>query len=163
MSAEATAPAQQDVVQDPSLRADTSPEVPSSPSDAKEKLVPGQDYVAIPGGHPYVDGNDRVEVVEVFGYVCPACARFHPPVSAWVRTLPADVDFRYVPAPFGRDWDPYARGFYVADAMGLVLRTHDALINAIHVQHSMPGEGQSPPTRSSRSSTQALAWMSKAS
>lgn len=107
-------------------------------------LAAGQDYIVIPGGHPYVAQGNRVEVVEVFGYVCPACARFHPLVSSWAKTLPGDVAFRYIPAPFGPDWDPYARGFYVADAMGLVPRTHDALINAIHVAHSMPGEGQKP-------------------
>jgi thiol:disulfide interchange protein DsbA len=28
--------------------------------------------------------------------------------------------------------------------MGLVKRTHDALINAIHVTHTMPGEGDKP-------------------
>jgi len=83
-------------------------------------------------------------VVEVFGYVCPACARFHPLLASWIETLPRDVTLRYVPAPFGADWDPYARGFYVADAMGLTSRTHDALIDAIHLTHTMPGEGQSP-------------------
>jgi len=106
--------------------------------------VPGRDYVVIPNGRPYLAAEGRIEVVEVFGYVCPACARFHPLLASWIETLPRDVALRYVPAPFGADWDPYARGFYVADAMGLTTRTHDALINAIHVAHSMPGEGQSP-------------------
>jgi thiol:disulfide interchange protein DsbA len=82
--------------------------------------------------------------VEVFGYVCPACAAFHPVVSDWEKKLPADVRFTYVPAPFGPEWNPYAKSYYVAESMGLVKRTHDALINAIHVTHTMPGEGDKP-------------------
>lgn len=107
-------------------------------------LVPGVDYVEIKGGQPYRPLEGKVEVVEVFGYVCPACAAFHPVVSAWEAKLPADVRFTYVPAPFGPEWIPYAKGFYVAESLGLVDKSHDALIRAIHVQQSMPGEGDKP-------------------
>jgi thiol:disulfide interchange protein DsbA len=77
----------------------------------------------------------------VFGYVCPACAAFNPLVGAWQAKLPADVRFDYVPAPFGPEWNPYAKAFYVAEALNLVKPSHDALIRAIHVEQSMPGEG----------------------
>lgn len=106
--------------------------------------VAGTDYEEIAGGQPYQPLDGKVEVVEVFGYVCPACASFHPVVSEWEKKLPADVRFTYVPAPFGPEWNPYAKGYYVAESMGLVKRTHDALITAIHVQHNMPGEGDKP-------------------
>lgn len=106
--------------------------------------VAGTDYEEIAGGQPYQPMGGRIEVVEVFGYVCPACASFHPVVSEWEKKLPADVHFTYVPAPFGPEWNPYAKSYYVAESMGLVGRTHDALINAIHVQHTMPGEGDPP-------------------
>ncbi|WP_457096423.1 thiol:disulfide interchange protein DsbA/DsbL [Lysobacter sp. P5_B9] len=106
--------------------------------------VAGTDYEEIAGGQPYLPLDGKIEVVEVFGYVCPACASFHPVVSAWEKKLPADVRFTYVPAPFGPEWIPYAKGFYVAESMGLVKRSHDALINAIHAQHTMPGEGDKP-------------------
>ncbi|GAB3105129.1 thiol:disulfide interchange protein DsbA/DsbL [Lysobacter terrae] len=106
--------------------------------------VVGTDYDEISGGQPYQPLDGKVEVVEVFGYVCPACASFHPVVSEWEKKLPADVRFTYVPAPFGPEWNPYAKGFYVAESMGLVKRSHDALINAIHVKHTMPGEGDKP-------------------
>jgi len=107
-------------------------------------LVPGVDYVEIKGGQPYRPLDGKVEVVEVFGYVCPACAAFHTLVSPWEAKLPADVRFTYVPAPFGPEWIPYAKGFYVAESLGLVEKSHDALIRAIHVQQSMPGEGDKP-------------------
>lgn len=106
--------------------------------------VAGTDYVEIIGGRPYQPLDGRIEVVEVFGYICPACARFQPLVSAWKHKLSADVRFSYVPAPFGPQWIPYAKAYYVAESMGLVDQTHDALINAIHIKNTMPGEGDKP-------------------
>jgi thiol:disulfide interchange protein DsbA len=106
--------------------------------------IAGTDYEEIAGGQPYLPLDGKIEVVEVFGYVCPACASFHPYVSAWEGKLPADVRFTYLPAPFGPEWTPYAKAFYVAESMGLVKRSHDALITAIHVQNTMPGEGDAP-------------------
>lgn len=107
--------------------------------------VPGVDYIEIPNGQPYAPLNGQVEVVEVFGYVCPACARFAPEVSAWKKRQPADVRVTYVPVVFSKTWEPYAKAFYAAEALGLVDRTHDAVFSAIHLQHTLPGEGK-PPT-----------------
>ena len=106
--------------------------------------VAGTDYVEIPGGAPFQPGTGKIEVVEVFGYVCPACAAFQPLANDWKAKLPADVAFTYVPAPFGPEWIPYAKGFYVAESEGLVEQSHDALIHAIHVAQTMPGEGDAP-------------------
>src|SRR3546814_9656229 len=79
-------------------------------------------------------------VVEIFGYVCPACANFQPLVSSWKSRLPSDVRFTYVPALFGGTWDDYARAFYAAESMGLVDRTHDAMYQAIHIERTLKGE-----------------------
>jgi thiol:disulfide interchange protein DsbA len=106
--------------------------------------VLGTEYEEIAGGTPWQAVPGKIEVVEVFGYVCPACAAFAPTVDPWKNKLPADVVFHYVPAPFGPEWDPYAKAFYVADQLGLVDRSHMALIDAIHVKNTMPGEGDKP-------------------
>ncbi|MGY4517327.1 thiol:disulfide interchange protein DsbA/DsbL [Lysobacter sp. HA18] len=106
--------------------------------------VLGTDYEEIAGGQPWQPEPGKIEVVEVFGYVCPACARFAPTVEPWHMKLPADVNFHYVPAPFGPEWDPYAKAYYVSEQLGLVEKTHMALIDAIHVKDSMPGEGDPP-------------------
>ena len=98
----------------------------------------------IPGGQPFEPRNGKVEVVEVFGYVCPACARMAPVMSAWKKKLPADVRLTYVPAAFGREWIPYAHAFYAAESLGLVDKTHDAVYEAIHAKNSLPGEGDKP-------------------
>lgn len=101
-------------------------------------LVAGTDYVEIAGGQPFEAQPGRIEVVEVFGYTCPHCARFEPLVSAWKAGLPADVAFVPVPAPFGGYWIPYAQAFYAAQAQGLVEKTHAAVFRALHEQHSLP-------------------------
>jgi thiol:disulfide interchange protein DsbA len=102
--------------------------------------VEGVDYVAIPNGQPFDPANGQVEVVEVFGYVCPACNMFQPLMRAWEAKLPANVRFTYVPAQFGGTWDRYARAYYASEAMGLVPRTHDLLYNAIHLEQTLKGE-----------------------
>jgi protein dithiol oxidoreductase (disulfide-forming) len=117
--------------------------VPTSPPVAQADtsgLVAGRDYEEIPGGQPFAPLNGKIEVVEVFNYVCPACAAFQPLVNGWKARLPADVRFTYVPAAFGPRWDPYVRAFYAAESMGIAERTHDAMFNALHIERSLKGE-----------------------
>lgn len=125
---------------DPAAEAAAAQALAGDPSG----LVEGRDYEVVKDPEPWMPLDGKIEVVEVFGYVCPACASFDPLVTSWKSKLPADVRFSYVPAPFGPEWIPYAKGFYVADAMGLADRSHNALIRAIHVENSMPGEGDKP-------------------
>ena len=115
----------------------------------KKKLPRDVQLTPVPaafGGYwiPYAPLNGQVEVVEVFGYVCPACARFAPEVSAWKKKQPADVRVTYVPVVFGPVWKPYAHAFYAAQSKGLVDKSHDAVFSAIHLQRSLPGEGKPP-------------------
>lgn len=103
-------------------------------------LVAGVDYAEIPNGQPFDTSDGRIEVVEVFGYVCPFCASVQPTVSAMKAKFPADVHMVYVPAAFGAMWDNYAKAYYTAEAMGLVEKTHDAMFRAIHIDKTLKGE-----------------------
>jgi thiol:disulfide interchange protein DsbA len=126
---------------------DADPGAPPTamPADAAG-LVAGRDYDEIPGGQPFEPLNGKIEVVEVFNYVCPACAAFQPLVNSWKARLPADVRFTYVPAAFGPRWDPYVRAYYAAEAMGIADRTHDAVFNALHIERTLKGErGEDSP------------------
>jgi len=102
--------------------------------------VAGTDYVEIPNGQPFQPVAGKVEVVEIFGYVCPACAAFQPLVGSWKAGLPGDVNFVYVPAMFGGTWDDYARAFYAAQTLGVQEKTHEAMYAAIHAEQSLKGE-----------------------
>lgn len=101
-------------------------------------LLAGSDYVEIPGGQPFSPRDGRIEVVEIFGYVCPACARFEPKLAAWRAELGDDVKFVPVPAPFGGHWVPYAKAYFAAKQLGLADKTHAAMFDALHVERSLP-------------------------
>ena len=137
--AQASAPAQAQAEGD-------VPATPAAPGEAAPPQGPaptlGVEYFEIAGGQPFAPGPaGTVEVVEVFGYTCPACARFEPLVSAWKARQPAYVRFNPVAAPFGGYWMPYAKAFYAADSMGLREKTHDAMFQAVHVDRSLPAQG----------------------
>lgn len=102
--------------------------------------VAGTDYVEIPNGQPFDTTDGRIEVAEIFGYVCPFCAAVQPTVGAMKAKLPPDVHLVYVPAAFGAMWDNYAKAYYTAEAMGLVEKTHDAMFRAIHIDKTLKGE-----------------------
>ena len=99
----------------------------------------GTDYVEIANGQPFDTADGRIEIAEVFGYVCPFCASVQPTVSAMHAKLPPDVHMVYVPAAFGAMWDNYAKAYYTAEAMGLVEKTHDAMFRAIHIDKTLKG------------------------
>jgi thiol:disulfide interchange protein DsbA len=143
-SAAAAAGAQPAAATDPAAPADAEKPADPAPEAAADTLRPGVDYAEIQGGQPYEPLAGKIEVVEVFGYVCPACAAFEPSFTAWKARQPADVRVTYVPAPYGPQWIPYARAYYVSESMGLVEKTHTALFHAIHISGALPGEGKQP-------------------
>lgn len=118
--------------------ADAVPGVPQGPPP-----VAGTHYVEIEDGAPYQALNGQVEVVEVFGYTCPACASFEPVIAAWKQRQPDDVRVTLLAAPFGGFWQPYAKAYYAAEAMDLVDATHKPMFDAIHRERRLPAQGVS--------------------
>lgn len=102
-----------------------------APADQSEP-VPGVHYVEIEDAQPYLPLEGQVEVVEVFGYSCPACANFEPLVSSWSERQPDDVRVTRLPAPFGGAWQTFAKAYFAADSMDLVEATHKPMFDAIH-------------------------------
>lgn len=139
-AAEATA--KQASIQDAATSAAAEAAIKAA-EDAAAKAPPpvaGTDYVEIPNGQPFETTDGRIEIVEIFGYVCPFCAAVQPTISAMKAKLPPDVHVVYVPAAFGAMWDNYAKAYYTAEAMGLVDKTHDAMFRAIHIDKTLKGE-----------------------
>jgi thiol:disulfide interchange protein DsbA len=106
--------------------------------------VAGKDYVEIPNGKPLEPAEGKVVVEEFFNYVCPACFGFEPSLVAWAEKLPPYAKLVHIPASFRADFVPYAKAYYTAEALGLVEKTHSAVYDAIHVKHTLPGEGEKP-------------------
>ena len=102
--------------------------------------VEGDDYVVIAGGVPFSPVAGKVEVVEVFGYTCPACFRFQAILAPWKARQPADVNFIYMPGAFGGPGDEFARGFYASQTLGVFDQVHEPMYAAIHVQRKLRGQ-----------------------
>ena len=90
----------------------------------------GKEYALLPQAQP-ADAKGKVEVIEFFWFGCPHCYEFEPTLKSWVKTLPADVAFRRVPADFGR-WTGGTKLFYALEAIGEEERLHKELFDAIH-------------------------------
>ncbi|MCY4212123.1 MAG: thiol:disulfide interchange protein DsbA/DsbL [Gammaproteobacteria bacterium] len=74
----------------------------------------------------------RVEVVEVFSYVCVHCYTFEPYIEAWRAKLDEDVSFRRMPAVFSPQWAEFARLFYAAVQLGVLDEVHGDIFKALH-------------------------------
>jgi protein dithiol oxidoreductase (disulfide-forming) len=116
--------------------APTTPETPAPVAVADPANAPreGIDYTVLSAPQPTF-GQGGIEVAEVFAYTCIHCANLQPRINTWKPTLAADVRFTYVPAAFGGVSDNFARGYFAAEAMGLLEKTHDNAFKAVLVEN----------------------------
>jgi protein dithiol oxidoreductase (disulfide-forming) len=125
---------------DPAAAPAPAPAAPVAANDAIPGLKLGVDYEIIENGQPFEPLNGKIEVVEVFNHVCPACAAFQPLVLSWKKKLPPDVRFTYVPAAFGGNWDQFVRSYYAAQTMGIAEKAHERVYDGIHLENKLKGE-----------------------
>ena len=83
--------------------------------------------------------GDKVEVLEVFSYACPACNQFRPFADKIKEQLPANAVMNYLPAAFrsDEDWPVFQRAFFAAQALGVVDQTHNEMFDAIWKEGSL--------------------------
>jgi thiol:disulfide interchange protein DsbA len=137
-AAEATTPAAD--ASTPAADASAAPAPAPAPASAtavdpnapEPRLGTDYEVIAVPQS-TWMPADGRIEVAEVFSYMCVHCAEFQPQVDVYRPKLPADVRWTYVPAAFGGPWNEAAKAFFTADTMGVQERTHDAVFNAIFV------------------------------
>ena len=94
----------------------------------------GVDYSEVRPAQP-VEVPGKIEVVEFFWYGCPHCYSLEPLLEKWAARLPADVNFRRVPAVLNEGWAKEAAVFYSFEALGVLARLHRPVFDAIHVDH----------------------------
>jgi thiol:disulfide interchange protein DsbA len=73
-----------------------------------------------------------IEVVEFFWYGCPYCYQLQGPLEGWLKTKPADVTLRRIPAIFRESWVPHARLFYTLEALGELPQLHQSVYRSMH-------------------------------
>jgi thiol:disulfide interchange protein DsbA len=91
----------------------------------------GREYTRFKNPIP-VESGKKIEVIEFFSYGCPHCGEFEPILQNWLKTVPADVQFRRVPVVFQDRWVPLAKEYYTLDALGVDARLSPEMFAAIH-------------------------------
>jgi len=98
---------------------------------AQARPVAGLDYTELKPAQP-VETQGKIEVLEFFWYGCPHCYTLEPLLDQWIPTLPADAQFRRIPAVFNDQWARDAGIYYAFDALGVVGKMHRPFFDAIH-------------------------------
>jgi len=93
--------------------------------------APGVDYTELRPGLP-VATQGKIEVLEFFWYGCPHCYTLEPLLETWIPTLPADAQFRRVPAVLNPAWANEAAVFYAFEALDVLARLHRPFFDSIH-------------------------------
>jgi thiol:disulfide interchange protein DsbA len=101
------------------------------PAGAQAQLAAGKDYSVLNPAQ-VTEAAGKIEVVEFFWYGCPHCYSLEPALEAWVKKLPADTQFRRIPAVLSESWAPHAQAFYAFEALGVLDRVHKPFFDAIH-------------------------------
>ena len=91
----------------------------------------GSGYTAVNPPQPTSTAG-KIEVVEFFWYGCPHCYRLEPHIERWLKGKPNDVEYIRIPAILPAQWELLARGFYVAETLGVLERVHRQIFDAIH-------------------------------
>jgi len=91
----------------------------------------GVDYSEISPTQP-VETPGKIEVIEFFWYGCPHCYTLEPLLERWIPKLPADAQFRRVPAVLNPNWADDAVVFYAFEALGVLGRLHRPYFDALH-------------------------------
>jgi len=91
----------------------------------------GKDYVRLPTPVP-TSVPDKAEVIEFFSYTCPHCNDLEAVAREWLKRKPENVTFVRIAVAFGATWEPGARAYYAAEALGVLDKVHQPLFDAIH-------------------------------
>ena len=79
-----------------------------------------------------VETSGKIEVLEFFWYGCIHCYNLEPRLETWLKSKPADVEFRRVPAVLSDRWGHDAAIFYTFEALGVLDKVHRPFFDAIH-------------------------------
>ena len=99
-------------------------------SPAPPPFQEGRDYVQVPTPAP-PNTPGKIEVIEFFSYTCPHCRNMESAVHDWLKRKPENVIFTQMAVALGASWEPSARAYYAAQALGVLDKIHQPLFDAI--------------------------------
>ncbi|HSN18763.1 MAG TPA: thiol:disulfide interchange protein DsbA/DsbL [Gammaproteobacteria bacterium] len=103
-----------------------------APTAGSATYKQGVQYQVVLPAQPVSTKPGQIEVIDFFWYGCPHCNAFEPYLENWERTKPANVVLVRVPAVLEPDWEAGARAYYVAQALGILSKSHKATFDEIH-------------------------------
>jgi len=115
-----------------SFAAHAAPPLAAGPAPAYKE---GVNYTPVLPAQPVSVNPGQIEVLDFFWYGCPHCNALEPYLESWERSKPANVVLVRVPAILQPEWEPAARAYYTAEALGLLAKSHVATFKEIHDQH----------------------------
>lgn len=103
-------------------------------AQAPAQFRAGQHYRVLTPAQPTSVTTGKVEVVEVFWYGCPHCYSLEPHLQRWLASdMPEAAEFVKLPASLNPSWQPHARLYYAAKALGVLDEAHDAIFREMHI------------------------------
>ena len=101
-------------------------------AQANPQPLEGLHYETITPAQPNGAPAGKIEIVELFWYGCPHCFRFQPYMEQWIKEKPDNVVLTRVPSLLNSKWEPHARFYYAAQALGVLDKLHGRLFTALH-------------------------------
>ena len=102
-------------------------------------IVEGRDYTVVANPQP-TESAEKIEVLEFFWYGCPHCYSLHPHLKAWLKNMPSDVSFRYVPAILRANWVSGAKLFYTVESKASIERNLKIPIDLLQYRITLPDQ-----------------------
>jgi thiol:disulfide interchange protein DsbA len=125
-----------------------------TPLLAQLRFQEGKHYQVVPA--PQASGTvpaGKIEVAEVFSYLCVHCYHAQKLARDIASSLPADAAMAYVHAGFNSGWKTFQLGYVTAQLLGIADRNHERMFTGIwetaEVPVFDPATGQArkqPPT-----------------
>lgn len=97
---------------------------------AQAALVEGQDFKTLPTAIPQLK-QDKIEVLEFFGYFCIHCYHLEPKLAAHVKKFPTDTYFRGEHVVWRPEHLGFARVAAAVNATGLKYQANPAIFKAV--------------------------------
>jgi protein dithiol oxidoreductase (disulfide-forming) len=99
---------------------------------AADGYTEGKDYVVLAEPIRPVDAS-KIEVAEIFSFLCPHCYHFEPLLQAWIKKQSADVVLVQTHASFNHNWPIYQRGYYTLISLGVKDKVQEAVFSSVYV------------------------------
>lgn len=95
------------------------------------KYLEGRDYTLLDNPAPALDPK-KIEVTEVFSFICPHCFRFEPVVEEWEKKQKPDVTLVQIHTQWSEQMKFYQRGYYTAVTLKIKNKVQMPIFNRIH-------------------------------